>query len=123
MLRNKKLLITTLASVLATSCFSTFSHAEAPANMPFDMTGQLATMSGSMHATAIVCQGYSEKQLIELKQQQQELLEQRGMTKADFEKVYSAAKQKTEEKWKTLTEAEQKQACEKIKQHVEAMTQ
>lgn len=85
-----------------------------------DMAGQLGKFSGSMHTVARACGDYSEEQLAEMKQQQRAQLEESGMDIGGFDKAFASSERETAEKWKTMSKAEQKATCEKIKQEMSA---
>lgn len=104
------------ASVFAVSCLPTLALAQAGPESGSGMVEQMANFGGVMHATSEACGGYSEEQLDEMKQQQQEMLAQQGMDKASFEQAYSAGMQEAEGKWQAASQAEREAACESIKQ-------
>ncbi len=85
-----------------------------------DMASQLGKFSGSMHTVARACGDYSEEQLAEMKQQQREQLKESGMDISGFDKAFASSESETARRWETMSEAEQKATCEKIKQQMSA---
>lgn len=108
-------------SMFAIFCSPTIALAQTRPGEGSGMVEKMANFGGVMHATSEACGGYSEKQLDEMKQQQQEMLAQQGMSKASFEQAYSAGMQEAKEKWRAASRAEQEAACENIKQQAMGM--
>lgn len=84
---------------------------------------QLAKFGGAMHLTASICGGYSEKELDELKSQQQQMLAKNGVDEDSFEQAYTAGMREAEARWVGLSKDEQKQACDEIQDQSNKMTE
>lgn len=108
-------------SAIAIGCTSAVALAQAAPETD-DQATQMARFGGAMHATATICGGYSEKELAELKEQQQETLAQQGMDEDSFEQAYSAGVAEAGARWEALSEAEQKKTCDEVRQQSNEMT-
>ena len=111
-----------LISAFALVCASGISHAQdAP---PVDDSGmQLAKFGGAMHLTASICGGYSEKELDELKSQQQQMLAKNGVDEDSFEQAYTAGMREAEARWEGLSKDEQKKTCDEIQDQSNKLTE
>lgn len=93
-------------------------QAQPDADVMNNMGHQMAKFGGSMHVIGKICGSATEQQLSESKQKQQEMLQQRGMGKAEFEKIYSAAVNETQEKFNQYSKDEQQAACDDIERKI-----
>lgn len=103
---------------------ATLSVSHAQDEPPVDDSGiQLAKFGGAMHFTASTCGGYSEKQLEELKSQQQDMLEKNGVDEHSFDQAYMAGMREAEVRWESLSQEEQKKACAEIQDKSNEMSE
>ncbi|MFC6635577.1 hypothetical protein [Microbulbifer taiwanensis] len=109
-----------LGLAIATLAFSQFTIAQAdPAQLVMpDVAGQLGKFSGTLHAIASACGHYSNEQLAEMKEQQRKQLQDSGMDISGFDKTFASSEREMAEKWKAMSEAEQSETCEKVKQQM-----
>ena len=94
------------------------SFAASAQDEPASMWAQMVKLGGMMHATAQVCGGYSDEQLEELKQQQKANTLERGVSAAEFEKVFTEAETMVGQRWESMSPAQQSKACADIKQQM-----
>ena len=112
---------TSLLQSLAVFCVILTGSLSVAAQQPdpiSPMNQQLAKLAGSMQAIAEVCGDYSAEQLEEIKQQQKKQLVQSGMSEADFDEAFGASLSEVQAKWKTVSESEQKELCDNMKQQL-----
>ncbi|MGN5537221.1 hypothetical protein [Alcaligenes sp. Lyrl_28] len=76
---------------------------------------QLAQMGGAMHAAAKVCGDYSEAQLKEMKEKQQQSMKEMGLNEADFEAAFNAGLERGSKDMATISEAQRQQMCEQLR--------
>ena len=76
---------------------------------------QVAEMAGAMHATAKVCQDYTDEQLRDLKQQQKTHAVASGMAAQQFETIFQAGYDKARARLGRATPAERDQACKQAR--------
>lgn len=91
--------------------------------MMSNMHAQLAKLGGTMHATAKVCEDYSDEKLAEHKEQQKTQSIQNGMDAASFDKAFDAGADEAEAKWKAIPAAELQARCDEFRQEMEGMAQ
>ncbi len=82
------------------------------------MWASMVKLGGMMHATARKCGGYTDAQLHELKQKQKATSGERGVSAAEFEKVFTDAEAEVVRRWSTMSPSQQAQACKDIKQQM-----
>lgn len=117
MRRSKTIMIQSAFIALAT--ISMAPTVLAQGGMP-DMGRQMAELGGSMHAAAKACGDADDQQLASLKQKQKSMLGQRGMDTKGFDDGYAAGQRKAAIKFASLSQAEKTQACQQIKQQMNA---
>ncbi|AFT71579.1 Putative lipoprotein [Alloalcanivorax dieselolei B5] len=115
----KSILTRLLAASIAIAAFGPL-HAQTSGGAPnmAQMGNQVATFSGSMHAAAEVCGGYTKDQLADMKAKQKQQMTKMGLTAQEFDTAFDTGKKKTDERWDTMSKAEQKSACEELRQQM-----
>ncbi len=115
----KSILPRLLAASITITAFGSL-HAQSPEAAPnmAQMGHQLATFSGSMHSAAEVCGDYTKDQLADMKAKQKQQMSQMGLTAEEFDTAFDAGKKKTDERWDTMSKAEQESACEELQQQM-----
>ncbi|WP_133491330.1 hypothetical protein [Alcanivorax sp. 24] len=115
----KFILTRLLAASITIAAFSPL-HAQTSGGAPnmAQMGNQVASFSGSMHAAAEVCGGYTKDQLAEMKAKQKQQMTQMGLTAEEFDTAFNAGKKKTDERWDAMSKTEQKSACEELRQQM-----
>lgn len=92
------------------------SAQEGPTPPPMEaIYANMAKVGGSMHVVAMKCGDYSQEKLAEMKAQQRAGLARSGMSADQFESIFAEGKQEAEDRWNTMSDAEQTEACERIK--------
>lgn len=80
-----------------------------------DYVPKSAQIAGAMHASARVCQDYTDEQLRDLKRQHKDAAIAAGMSDASFEAAFQASYDETRAKLARATPAERERACEQLR--------
>ncbi|MBA1279055.1 hypothetical protein [Stutzerimonas stutzeri] len=113
-----------LSLISAAMLISLPSLAQQPTNPTMaNMNAQLAKLGGTMQVTAEVCGGYTDKQLVEHKQQQKDHLARNGMDAASFGRDFDAGVKQGKAKWGSIPASERQAKCDEFKQQMEELAQ
>lgn len=86
----------------------------AAAQMPPDISTQLAKLGGTTHALGAKCGHYSDAELEQLRKQQRAQHQATGLDMTSFDADFEQAYKDAEARWASATEAERRDTCAKI---------
>ncbi len=112
------------ATLVAISLISlpSFSQAQSEHQPISETSLEIVQFAGVLHATALMCEAYSEQKMLGYKRAQKDRMVEQGMEEEAFYRAFAKGLTEAEQRWDTLSDAEKKQACAEIENQMSDMT-